>query len=117
MILADQPVPVSADAPSLYNPIHDDDIVRQIDGLLEAANVPATIVNWGGSEQVSIEEWSAYLGELAGREAKTVTTDQTIGSVTVDTNKMEELVGPTEVPWRDGFKRMVEALHPELLKG
>ena len=73
MILADQPVPVHPEAPNLFNPIHDDDIVRQLDSLLDAATVPATIVNWGGSEQVSIEEWSAYLGELAGRDAKFAT--------------------------------------------
>jgi len=116
MILADQPVPVHPDAPNLFNPIHDDDIARQLDAMLDAASVPATIVNWGGSEQVSIEDWSAYLGELAGREAKFAATDQTIGSVTVDTTKMHELVGETLVDWRDGYRRMVAALHPELLK-
>jgi len=116
MILADQAVPVHADAPNLFNPIHDDDIARQLDAMLEAASVPATIVNWGGSEQVSIEDWSAYLGELAGREAKFAATDQTIGSVTIDTTKMHELAGETKVDWRDGYRRMVSALHPELLK-
>ena len=34
------------------------------------ASVPATIVNWAGSETVSAEEYCAYLGELVGREAR-----------------------------------------------
>jgi hypothetical protein len=38
-----------------------------------------------------------------------VETDQTIGSVVIDPTKMHELVGRTEVGWRDGIRRMVEA--------
>jgi UDP-glucuronate 4-epimerase len=116
MLLADQPVPVHTDAPSLYNPIHDDDIFRQVPKLLEAATVPATVVNWGGNDAVSIEEWCAYLGELTGLPGTTVETDQTLESVTIDTTRMHELVGETTVDWRDGFRRMVEARHPELLQ-
>ncbi len=114
MMLAGQPVPVSADAPNLYNPIHDDDIAAQVPRLLEAATVPATIVNWGGKDQASVEEWCAYLGELTGLEGNTA-ADQTIGSVTIDNTKMHELIGETTVSWRDGFRRMVAAQHPELL--
>ena len=116
MLLANQPVPVHTDAPSLYNPIHDDDIVAMLPALLDAAGVPATIVNWGGNDAVSIEEWCAYLGELTGLDGATVQTDQTLESVTIDTTRMQELVGRTSVDWRDGFRRMVEARHPELLK-
>jgi nucleoside-diphosphate-sugar epimerase len=116
MLLANQPVPVHTDAPSLYNPIHDDDIAAMVPALLDAASVPATIVNWGGNDAVSIEEWCAYLGELTGLDGATVQTDQTLESVTIDTTRMHELVGTTSVDWRDGFRRMVEARHPELLK-
>ena len=116
MLLANQPVPVHTDAPSLYNPIHDDDIAAMLPALLDAAGVPATIVNWGGNDPVSIEEWCAYLGELTGLDGATVETDQTLESVTIDTTRMQELVGTTTVDWRDGFRRMVEARHPELLK-
>jgi hypothetical protein len=31
-----------------------------------------------------------------------------------DVTKMHEVLGHTKVPWRDGFRRMVEARHPEL---
>ena len=84
--------------------------------MLEAATVPATIVNWAG-EQTSIEEWCAYLGELTGLEAKFDVTDNTIASVTTDNTRMYELVGKPEVDWHDGMRRMVAARHPELLKG
>jgi len=46
MMLAGQPVPVHEDAPSEFNPIHEDDIVAQVPKLLGVASVPATVVNW-----------------------------------------------------------------------
>jgi UDP-glucuronate 4-epimerase len=29
---------------------------------------------------------------------------------------MHEVLGRTKVHWRDGFRRMIEARHPELLR-
>ncbi len=113
MLLADLPVQVHLDAPSQYHPLHEDDIARTVPRLLGAASVPATIVNWGGDQVVSIEEWCTFLGELVGHPAKFEPTDQTIESVCLDLNRMHDLVGPTEVDWRDGLRRMVKARHPE----
>jgi len=109
MIEAGQPVPVHPDRPNRFNPIHEDDIIRTVPALLDAASVPATIVNWGGTEAADLEEWCAYLGEVVGQEATFVETDATIGGVTIDTTKMVELIGPTQVAWRDGLRRMVDA--------
>lgn len=116
MILAGQPVPVHPDRPNLFNPIHADDIVASIPALLGAASVPATIVNWGGTEQVALEDWVEYLGGLAGREVTLVETDTTIGGVTINLTKMHELIGPTSVAWREGLRRMVTASHPDLMR-
>lgn len=117
MMLRKNAVPVHRDAPSIYHPIHEDDIVAMIPGLLAAASVPATIVNWGGSVPVSIEEWCAYLAEITGLEADCQPTEHTIDSVAIDLTRMHELIGPSTVPWRDGMRRMVAARHPELLGG
>ncbi len=114
-MLGGHPVQLHTDQPNLYNPIHEDDLIRQIPALLDAASVPATIVNWAG-EQTSIEEWCAYLGELTGLDPQFDVTDNTISSVTTDNTRMHELIGDTEVGWRDGLRRMVAARHPELLK-
>ena len=110
MIEAGQPVPIHPDRPNTFNPIHEDDIIRMIPRLLEIASVPATTVNWGGSETASIEDWCALMGEVLGRDVSFVETEQTIGSVVIDPTKMHELVGRTEVDWRDGMRRMIAAV-------
>ena len=109
MIEAGQPVPVHPDRPNRFNPIHEDDIIRTVPALLAAAAVPATIVNWGGTEAVDLEQWCEFLGELVDKPVSFAETDSTIGGVTIDTTKMLELVGPTGVDWRDGLRRMVAA--------
>jgi UDP-glucuronate 4-epimerase len=116
MMLSGHAVPVHVDAPSVYHPLHADDIAAMVPRLLEVASVPATTVNWGGSEAVSIEEWCTYLAELVGIEATFAPTADTIDSVAIDTTRMHELIGRTTVPWRDGMRRMVEALHPDKVR-
>ena len=109
-------IPVHATRPSRYTPIHEDDIIASIPGLLRAASVPATIVNWGGQEHVSIEEWCEYLGELTGLEPRCEVNPQALDSVQVDTTRLVELVGPSKVSWKEGFRRMALARAPELLR-
>ena len=116
MMMRDQAVPVYVEEPSEYNPIHDDDILAMIPGMLSVASVPVTTVNWGGYDVVSIQEWCAYLGELTGVEPKFFPTDQTLASVSIDTTRMDALVGKTTVHWKDGFRRIVEAKYPDRLK-
>src|SRR5262249_58848278 len=91
--------------PSRYTPIHEDDIIASIPGLLRAASVPATIVNWGGQEHVSIEEWCEYLGELTGLEPRCEVRPEALDSVQVDTTRLVGLVGPAQVSGKEGFRR------------
>ena len=113
---AGQAIPLHPDRPNLYNPIHEDDLIRHIPRLLEVASVPATIVNWAGA-QTSTEEWCGYLGELTGLEPAFEETSWALPSITIDTTRMHELIGPAEVDWHDGFRRMVQARMPSLLRG
>jgi UDP-glucuronate 4-epimerase len=110
------PIPVHTDAPSRYTLFHQRDIIRTLPGLVAAARVPALTVNWCGGEHVSIEEWCAYLGELTGLEPKFERTDRTLQSVMTDDARMRALVGPAEVPWKQGLREMVQVLAPELLR-
>lgn len=115
MMAAGMAVAVHPKQPNRFNPIHEDDIVRSLDGLLAAATVPAVTVNWGG-EASSIEEWCRILGELTGLEPTFEVTEQTISSVCVDTTRLRGMVGELEVPLREGLARMVAARRPDLSK-
>ena len=116
MMINGSAIPVHVDAPSVYHPLHEDDVARMVPALLEAASVPATVVNWGGDAAVSIEEWCTYLAGLTGLEARFDPTEHTIDSVQLDLTRMHEVAGPTRVSWKDGMRRMVAARHGELLR-
>ena len=115
MIKNGTPIPVHSNKPSQYTLLHQDDINRTVSGLVESGSVPARIVNWSGQQHVAIEEWCAYLGELIGIEPEFDFTDQTLETVMTDNSRMRELVGPAEVEWKDGLRRMVEDRHPDWL--
>jgi nucleoside-diphosphate-sugar epimerase len=113
-ILSGQPIQVLPGDDTFYSPIHSDDIIRQIPLLLDAASVPATTLNWAGPDVVSVQEWCAYLGHLVGRDPLFETTEAALPSVAVDVTRMEEVIGPARVGWRDGMRDMVASSHPEL---
>lgn len=116
MMRAGATIDLNPDRPNLYNPIHIDDIIATIPGLLAAASVPATIVNWGGNDTVSVEEWCAYMTELTGIEASFAENPAMIGSVVPDLTRLHSLVGPTKTAWRDGIRRMIAERHADLLR-
>jgi nucleoside-diphosphate-sugar epimerase len=115
MMINGTPIPVHLDAPSVYHPLHEDDIVAMIPGLLAAASVPSVTVNWGGDEAASIEDWCGHLSALTGIPVTFAPTADTIDSVDIDLTRMHELVGGTTVTWKDGMTRMARARHPELV--
>ena len=95
--------------------IHQDDINEQAAGLLAAAAVPATIVNWGGDEPVDVRSWCRYLGELAGREVRfREDAGQSIPSRVTDNRRRIELVGECRIGWREGLARVARERCPEL---
>lgn len=105
-----QEIPVHTDG-SRYNVIHHDDIIAQIPALLDAATTPATILNWGSDDVISVEEWTRYMCDIAGAPEPTFApTDHTIPSAVIDTTRSRPVLGPATVQWRDGFRRLTETL-------
>jgi len=101
--------------PLPYSPIHYDDINAQVEALLGAASVPATIVNWAGDVPVAAQEWSRYFADLLGVELDVrveVVPGASIGSVG-DHTKRAAITGPCTVDWRDGFRAMAAHHYPD----
>ncbi|MDA8044645.1 MAG: NAD(P)-dependent oxidoreductase [Actinomycetota bacterium] len=101
-----QPITTRWD-PCMYSPIYEDDINEQAGLLLEAATVPATIVNWAGDEPVSVQEWAVIMGELAGRPAEVVVTEipNTLRGSVADVSRRRAATGPCRIGIREGLRR------------
>jgi nucleoside-diphosphate-sugar epimerase len=109
-IRAGKPVVTRWD-PCPYTPIFQDDINDQVEPLLAAAGVPATVVNWGGDETVTVQQWSEHLGTLVGTAAEVVVGEQPgshRGMVSDPTRRLA-ITGPCRVGWRQGLRRVVAA--------
>ena len=110
------PVPVHVDQPTSYTPIHADDIARSMPYLLSYASTPAEIVNWGGDQIVSIEDWCEEMGRLTGLTPTFNPTTATIAAIIPDLTKLHDRGFNTTVDWREGIRRQIVANRPELLK-
>jgi len=113
-LLAGRPIGVTARGPATFSLIHEDDIFEQLPGLLAAASIPATIVNWGGDEPVDQRDLCLYMGEVVDREVVFEESEAAAVCSPADPTRRRELAGPCRVGWRDGIRRMIEARHPEL---
>ncbi len=103
---------------SYCSPIHEDDIVEQVQGLLEHAAVPAPIVNLGGDEVVTMEEMIAYIESLTGLSMTVESGELATWQMTVlDNTRRKDMAGPCKVSWKDGIRRALETRYPDLLKG
>ncbi len=68
LMLRGAPIRLHPDKPNNYNPIYEDDYVELGIRAMEAARTPPLVVNWAGSETVSVEDYCTYMGELVGVE-------------------------------------------------
>jgi nucleoside-diphosphate-sugar epimerase len=115
-IVAGRPVVTRWD-PCAYTPIFDTDVELQLEALLDAATVPANIVNWGGDEVVTVQEWAAYVGELL--DVPVHIDVQPIpggpGGMVADNAKRLAITGPAKTSWKEGFRRTLEHRFPGAL--
>jgi UDP-glucuronate 4-epimerase len=111
MMLAGKPIRLHPQRPNNYNPIYEDDYVELGIRAMEVADTPPIVVNWAGSETVSVEDYCAYMGELVGVEPVFEYTPDAHTPLWPDVTYMHQVLGRTRVPWREGFRRMIEARH------
>jgi len=116
MMLQGKPIRLHPDKPNNFNPIYEDDYVDLGIRAMEVAALPPIVVNWAGSETVSAEEYCTYMGELVGIRPIFEYTPAVHTPLWPDVSYMHRILGRTRVHWRDGFRRMIEARHPELLQ-
>jgi nucleoside-diphosphate-sugar epimerase len=113
-VVAGRPITLRSD-PNPYSPPYETDVVDQLEAILSAASVPATIVNWGSDEPVSMQDACAFMGELVGRPADigVVPVPGTQPGCVLDPARRLALTGPSRVSWRDGIRAVYAARYPE----
>lgn len=115
LMLQGRPIRLHPETPNRYNPIYEDDYVELGIRAMEVAGLPPVVVNWAGSETVSVEDYCAYMGELVGVKPVFEYTTDAHTPIWPDVTHMHEVLGHTRVGWRDGMRRMIEARHPGLI--
>jgi nucleoside-diphosphate-sugar epimerase len=99
--------------PMPHTPIHVDDICSQLEAMLGAASTPSNIVNWGGDETVTLQDWCRMAGEFAGAEPKLKTEPSPNATRTAasDQSKRRSITGPCKVVFADAYRKIFEARH------
>ena len=115
-MLAGDPIPVPLDGQNWCSPLYTDDLVDHVPKLWSAANLPATLVNWGGDEPVGITDCIRHLEQLTGVEAKLTPSATTRETYRFDPSLRSSITGPCKVGWRDGIHRTLAKFHPQCLR-
>lgn len=113
-LVAGEAIKLHPDKPNPYNPIYEDDQVELGIKAMTVGRTPPLVVNWGGSEMVSAEDYCTYMGNLLGLSPKFEYTNEAYHPLWIDTSYMHEVLGRTKVHWKDGFRRLIRARYPDL---
>ncbi|HSC76603.1 MAG TPA: NAD(P)-dependent oxidoreductase, partial [Pseudomonadales bacterium] len=119
MMQHNAPIAVHPEQPNQYTPLHADDYCRHIPYLLAAATTQGTIVNWGASQVVAIEEWCEWISTLTGLTPVFDKQPTAFGSLIPDISKLRDILGDepvSNVDWKDGVLRLLRKKAPQLLK-
>jgi nucleoside-diphosphate-sugar epimerase len=112
-VAAGQPVSVYPGVRNVHTPLYEDDYVEKTIQCAGIAKVGCEIVNVGGSEAVTTQEYCMIAGEFAGKEPIFVESGRS-WPIWADTTKMERLLGPSKVSVCEGIQRTLEAADQRL---
>lgn len=110
-VLTDKPV-VAPHANNVHSPIHIDDIIAQIEPMLAAASNPAFIVNWGGDEHVSVQEWVRLASEWSGKNAQVQVMPAPGAPIAnaSDPTLRASITGPCQMDFRTEYRKLFDRM-------
>jgi nucleoside-diphosphate-sugar epimerase len=103
-----QSVSVYPGVRNTHTPLFEDDYVEKTIAAAGIAKSPAEIINLGGTEAVTTQEYCEMAGELLGKKP-TFVENSRAWPIWADTTKMVRLLGPNRVSMREGVRRAIEA--------
>lgn len=102
------PVSVYPGVRNVHTPLYEDDYVEKTLAAASIAKAPAEIINVGGTEAVTTQEYCEIAGEMLGKTPIFVENSKA-WPIWADTSKMVRLLGPNKVTVHEGVRRLVEA--------
>ncbi len=102
-----EPVSVYPGVRNVHTPLYEDDYVEKTIQCAGIARVGAEVVNVGGTEAVTTQEYCEIAGEILGKKPIFVENGKS-WPIWADTTKMVRLMGPNKVSVREGIRRTLE---------
>jgi UDP-glucuronate 4-epimerase len=102
------PVSVYPGFRNVSTPLYEDDYVEKTIAAAGIAKVGTEIINVGGTEAVTTQEYCQMAGEILGKEPVFVENSRA-WPIWGDTTKMVKMLGANKVSVREGIRRTVEA--------
>jgi len=103
-----QPVSVYPGVRNIHTPVYEDDYVDKTIAAVGIAKTPVEIVNIGGPEPVTIQEYCEMAGEILGKKPIFV-ENSAAWPIWADTTRMVKLLGPCKVTVLEGVRRVIAA--------
>lgn len=103
-----EPVSVYPGVRNVHTPLYEDDYVAKTIAAAGIAKVGAEIVNVGGTEAITTQDYCRIAGEMLGKEP-IFAENSRAWPIWADTTKMVELLGPNTVSIREGIRRVIAA--------
>jgi len=103
-----RPVSIYPGVRNVYTPIYEDDYVEKAIAATSIASTPVEIINFAGTEPVTIQQYCDIAGEFLGKKPIYV-ENSGAWPIWADTTKMVRRLGPCRISVREGVRRVVEA--------
>lgn len=112
-IMRGEPVSVYPGVRNVHTPLYEDDYVEKTIAAAGIAKVGAEVINVGGSDAVTTQEYCHMAGQILGKEP-TFVENSKAWPIWADTTKMVEMLGPNKVSVQEGVRRTIEAAQNRL---
>lgn len=117
LVARGETIPVYPGGPNQHSPMYIDDAVEKLAVAASLASVPPLVVNFGGSETASVQEYTRLAADLLGVDVSYRESDAAYYPIWADVQKMHASLGRCSVSVDDGVRRVVEAREARLATG
>lgn len=110
-------IPVYPDGPNHHSPMYIDDAVEKMARAATLASVPPLIVNFGGSETATVQDYTAKAAELLGVDVSYRESPDAYYPIWADLEWMHTTLGRCRIGIDEGIRRVVESRDARLASG